>query len=219
MKTQKKLYYQFAASIALLLFVFLGYVIKFYPQSQWLTSFDHTIISFIQQITPAKTHFFKIITFLGSPIFVAGLSAVLLIMLLWRHRKIEAFYLGINMVVVAGIINQILKHVFQRPRPDFLRLASAHGFSFPSGHAMGSMLLYGTLLIFITVWTKNRYVHWIAGILLAILVLLIGMSRIYLGVHYPSDIMGGWLVGAGYLCFTYPLFRQRIFIKEFKGEY
>lgn len=219
MKTQKKLYYQFTASIMLLVFVFLGYVVKFYPNSQWLVSFDHHIISMIQQVTPLKTTFFKAITFLGSPTFDTILGIGLFILLWWKRRKIEAFYLAINMVMVAGIGNQLLKLVFQRPRPHFLRLASEGGFSFPSGHAMGSILLYGTLFIFITIWIKKRSTQWILGILLTLLVVFIGMSRIYLGVHYPSDIIGGWLVGGGYLAFTYPIFRQRIFIKEFKGEY
>lgn len=220
MKQQKKLYYQFAGSLCLLLFVFIGYVVKFYPQNAILHGFDFTLIKYIQgNITPALTQLFKSVTFLGSPTFDTLLSLVLFIVLFCKKRRLEAYYLGINIALIAGIGNQLLKLIFQRPRPDFLRLAQEGGFSFPSGHAMGSIIMYGTIFILICTFTRSQALRWVAGIACLILVALIGVSRVYLGVHYPSDIIGGWLVGGGYLLLTYPLYRHRRFIKEFKGDY
>ena len=79
-----------------------------------------------------------------------------------------------------------------------------HSYSFPSGHAAGSMILYGTLIFLIPVIIQKKVFRPLIQILLAFIIVSVGISRIYLGVHFPSDILGGFLLSLSWLCFTYP---------------
>ena len=101
--------------------------------------------------------------------------------------------------VNSSIINKILKAIFVRPRPNVLRLIKQGGYSFPSGHAMASMTFYGFLIYLIIKSNINKNIKILLTSLLTILILLIGISRIYLGVHYASDILAGYLVSIIYL--------------------
>ena len=93
----------------------------------------------------------------------------------------------------------MLKNILQRPRPTEYRIIEETGYSFPSGHSMVSMAFYGYLIYLIYKYVKNKYVKWISITLLGILICLIGISRIYLGVHYTSDVLGGFLISISYL--------------------
>jgi len=104
----------------------------------------------------------------------------------------------INLVVVT-ILNQLLKRLLQRPRPTEFRIIEETGYSFPSGHSMVSMAFYGYLIYLIYRFVKNKYLKWISIVLLSLLICLIGISRIYLGVHYTSDVLGGFLISISYL--------------------
>ena len=86
-------------------------------------------------------------------------------------------------------------HIVRRPRPSVLRLVDESGYSFPSGHSMVSVALYGIIVYTIYKNVKNKYVKWISIVLLSLLVLLIGFSRIYVGVHYFTDVVGGFTLG------------------------
>ncbi len=103
-----------------------------------------------------------------------------------------------NLVIVT-ILNQLLKAILQRPRPTEYRIVEETGYSFPSGHSMVSMAFYGYLIYLIYKYVKNKYIKWISIVLLSILVCSIGISRIYLGVHYTSDVLGGFLISMSYL--------------------
>ena len=87
----------------------------------------------------------------------------------------------------------------QRPRPTEFRIIEETGYSFPSGHSMISMAFYGYLIYLIYKYVENKNVKWILISLLSILICLIGISRIYLGVHYTSDVLGGFLISISYL--------------------
>ena len=97
--------------------------------------------------------------------------------------------------IVTTLVNQIVKHIVRRPRPSVLRLVEESGYSFPSGHSMVSVALYGIIVYTIYKNVKNKYVKWISIVLLSLLVLLIGFSRIYVGVHYFTDVVGGFTLG------------------------
>jgi len=103
-----------------------------------------------------------------------------------------------NLVIIT-ILNQSLKRILQRPRPTEYRIIQETGYSFPSGHSMISMAFYGYLIYLIYRYVKNKYIKWISISLLSILICLIGISRIYLGVHYTSDVLGGFLISISYL--------------------
>lgn len=119
----------------------------------------------------------------------------------------------------AGVLNQFVKFIFQRPRPeDSLHLIEQGGYSFPSGHAMGSIIVYGALLFLILRLSSHLLRNWVSAFFLLLLIGLIGVSRVYLGVHYPSDIIGGYSLGAAWLAFSIGLYGLAVTkIKEENG--
>lgn len=135
----------------------------------------------------------KIITQLGSAIFLIILSIIILIL----NKKI-GLLVWINLFS-STILNQILKYVIQRPRPTEFRLIDEIGYSFPSGHSMVSAAFYGFLIYLIYKKVKNNSLKILLIISLSITIFLIGISRIYLGVHYTSDVISGFLISITYL--------------------
>lgn len=120
---------------------------------------------------------------------------------LWFRLKHtwEAVILVISLAG-GGLINFILKNFFQRSRPAIEHLVQAGGYSFPSGHAMVSTTFYGMLgyLVWLNLRESNRP-SWYVPVLTVLLILAIGFSRVYLGVHYPSDVVAGFAAGGAWL--------------------
>lgn len=137
----------------------------------------------------------KFITNFGGAIFLVILTIVLFILIKDKKIGISIFS---NLAIIT-ILNQLLKRILQRPRPTEFRIIEETGYSFPSGHSMISMAFYGYLLYLIYKYVKNKYIKWTAIVLLSILICCIGISRIYLGVHYTSDVLGGFLISVSYL--------------------
>ena len=137
----------------------------------------------------------KFITNFGGAIFLITLTVILFILI--KNKKIGLSIFS-NLVIIT-VLNQLLKRILQRPRPTEFRIIEETGYSFPSGHSMVSMAFYGYLIYLIYKYVKNKYVKWILIVLLSILICSIGVSRIYLGVHYTSDVLGGFLVSISYL--------------------
>ena len=146
-------------------------------------------------ISDFATPIAKFITNFGGAIFLIILTIVLLVLI--KNKKIGISIFS-NLVIVT-ILNQLLKAILQRPRPTEYRIVEETGYSFPSGHSMVSMAFYGYLIYLIYRYVKNKYIKWISIVLLSILVCSIGISRIYLGVHYTSDVLGGFLISMSYL--------------------
>lgn len=146
-------------------------------------------------ISDFATPIAKFITNFGGAIFLIALTIVLLVLI--KNKKIGISIFS-NLVIVT-ILNQLLKAILQRPRPTEYRIVEETGYSFPSGHSMVSMAFYGYLIYLIYKYVKNNYIKWISIVLLSILVCSIGISRIYLGVHYTSDVLGGFLISMSYL--------------------
>ena len=146
-------------------------------------------------ISDFATPIAKFITNLGGAIFLIGLTALLIILI--KNKKIGLSIL-VNLAIVTGL-NQLLKRILQRPRPTEFRIVEETGYSFPSGHSMVSMAFYGYLIYLIYKYVENKYIKWSLICLLSCLVILIGTSRIYLGVHYTSDVLGGFLISISYL--------------------
>ena len=146
-------------------------------------------------ISDFATPIAKFITNFGGAIFLITLTVILFILI--KNKKIGLSIFS-NLVVIT-VLNQLLKRILQRPRPTEFRIIEETGYSFPSGHSMVSMAFYGYLIYLIYKYVKNKYVKWILIVLLSILICSIGVSRIYLGVHYTSDVLGGFLVSISYL--------------------
>ncbi|MGE5567412.1 MAG: phosphatase PAP2 family protein [Rhodospirillales bacterium] len=157
-------------------------------------AFDqHVRLALNQHASPALTAAMRVFTFLGSPVAVAAIAAAALALFYyWRWRR--ALLLFVITLAGAAVLNAALKLAFHRPRPPdtFFHTATPASYSFPSGHAMLSVCLFGTLAALISARLRSRagrVAVWLAAIAL---VLAIGLSRIYLGVHYPSDVIGGY---------------------------
>lgn len=166
--------------------------------------FNHEIMkgdiigySFISSylIHDSLTPIVKVITWFGNATFILPLTVVLFILI--KNKK-TGFLIGLNLVIVT-ILNQALKFILQRPRPTEFRIINEIGYSFPSGHSMVSMAFYGFLIYLIYKNVKNKYLKVPLIIILSLLIIMIGISRIYLGVHYTSDVLAGFLISIAYL--------------------
>ena len=160
-------------------------------------------------ISDFTTPIAKFITNFGGAIFLIILTITLFILI--KNKKIGLSII-LNLIVITGL-NQILKYILQRPRPTEYRLIEETGFSFPSGHSMVSMAFYGYLIYLIYKYVKNKDLKWISIVLLSILICYIGISRIYLGVHYTSDVLGGFLISLSYLI-VYTLIVNRYLLED-----
>jgi membrane-associated phospholipid phosphatase len=149
-------------------------------------------------ISPGLTPWFKFITFLGNHSFLVPAFSLLIIILLILRQKKEALQTLLIALSSLGLMS-LFKNLFQRNRPDHPLVEGITNYSFPSGHAMMSIAFYGLLIILAVRHIRNQSKrNWVIG-LLVLLILLIGFSRIYLRVHYPSDVIAGYCFGIAWL--------------------
>jgi undecaprenyl-diphosphatase len=182
------------------------------PLARWDVSFARWLAG---ERSTAGIDFFRAVTFVGSPAAALAVGAVVCLLLYRRRRLIEA---GLLPLVLGGaeLLNLVLKLAFHRPRPEvaFVQLDT---YSFPSGHAMISTAAYGALayLAWSRVRTRRAQLALLAGT--AALVGLICFSRLYLGVHYLSDVLGGAAGGAFWLAVSIAL--QTIYGERFAARF
>ncbi|QTD39966.1 phosphatase PAP2 family protein [Sporosarcina sp. Te-1] len=162
--------------------------------------FDETVVEFVQGwendwLTPIM----KAFTWIGSTSVVLCLIAAGTVLLYFILKERRLAYLFLTVMLGTGILNQVLKFIFKRERPDIHRLIEIGGYSFPSGHTMMSFSLYAILAYIVWRHTKTAVSRF--GLLLfsILMALMIAISRIYLGVHYPSDVAGGMAASAFWL--------------------
>lgn len=213
---KNKSIYQLIGSFTLLFFAVLCYIVRFYPET--LNGFDRGIIYAVHQLYPQMNSYFLWVTKFANPITVVILSVVFVGLFYFNKQKITALWLAVNMALISGIGNHLLKLFFHRARPTLLpHMVTEHSFSFPSGHATASTLLYGTLIFVMALFFKEKKSRLIAQIIVGILILSIVISRIYLGVHYPSDVLAGVLLGSSWLLFTYPYYKEKKIVYDLKS--
>lgn len=161
-----------------------------------IMNFDSAVYNFIISFkSNFLTNIFKFITFFGSSI---PLISICIISFLFIKNKKIPMYISINLIVTA-IFNLLLKNIIRRNRPVGYRLVEETGFSFPSGHSMASMAFYGLIIYLVFKYVKNKYAKIALCTFLSILIVAIGISRIYLGVHYASDVLAGFMISLSYL--------------------
>ena len=165
------------------------------PENAWMVRGDLAVTHWLQRHgTESGEAFFSAISLFGSTVLYLLAVAVILFSLV-RRDWLRAATVGATGLGVIGL-NNFLKLLFQRGRPEFaVEFVHGKSWSFPSGHAMDSLVVYGVLtcLLLETPFGARWRRTIIAGV--ATLVLLVGYSRVYLGVHYTSDVVGGWLAG------------------------
>ena len=203
-------------SFALLLFMIIGSIVKFYPEM--LVSFDQPIQTAIRGDLPETlTLLFRAITHLiDIPVII---SWVLIVAFVFYRKqwKMES-YLMLGNLALAGILIVAFKNIYQRPRPEILHLVEEKGFSFPSGHSLAVTIMVGTLIVILSQRIKNTIWRKIVQILLSLYIVSVLVSRIYLGVHYPSDVIASLCVGLGVLFMEFPFYDKLRFQWRFKGK-
>jgi undecaprenyl-diphosphatase len=179
---------------------------------------DWAIYEWISQFAaPSFTKGVVLVTELGSGKLIIFLGILLSLFLFKKlNRKRESLLL---LIAIAGsvLLNEGLKLVFQRSRPELVHLVEAGGYSFPSGHAMNSFVFYGMLGFILWQIFKGIYAKTISLLVCSLLPLAIGLSRIYLGVHFATDVIAGFAAGGFWLmtCFiAYNIGKRNVYLSS-----
>lgn len=175
-------------------------------------TFDRVIVNFIQGLEhPALTQIMIFFTELGSSKIIT-IIGIFLPIFMFRFLKQRSELILLPIVFIgARILNELLKEFFHRDRPDLNRLIEIGGYSFPSGHAMNSMAFYGIVTFLVSRHISSRWGRAISIVIGSLAILMIGISRVYLGVHYPSDVIAGYFASGFWLATAIWIFK---FYKE-----
>ena len=156
--------------------------------------------------TPALDDFFRTMSRLGSTIPVLALGSLLTVVT-WRRCPAVAVAVAVA-TISRPLLEFVLKAGVDRPRPDFERMVAGNGPSFPSGHPMASVALWGLLPVIVGLYTQRRAIWWASVVVAGTLIAGISASRVYLGVHWFSDVVGGLLVGTFFLVGVDTVFKR-----------
>ena len=180
----------------LLIFLILLFIIDLILViSNMTVGFDTAVYNTIRSINNEFFDtFFKVITTFFDPIILILLLAIIFINLNKKYGKNL-----LSIIVFGSVVNFIIKNIIGRERPSVLRLVDAGGYSFPSAHSMISVMFYGYLIYIINKKISNKMLRNSLEILLSVLILFICVSRIYVGVHFASDVIGGMILGLALL--------------------
>ena len=150
----------------------------------------HNSVLFLYSETSTKI--MKNITFFGCTKFIVGLCLILFIYYFYRKKKTTAFSIS-GILVLSTIVNNVVKIIIRRPRPEYITIVE-NTFSYPSGHMMASATLYGFIIFIILKSDIEKKYKAFFSTMMSLLILLIGLSRIYLGAHFFTDVFGAALI-------------------------
>ena len=161
----------------------------------FIVQFDTNVTAYVQHWPNWLQTPMVIFTTLGSPISMICIAAAVGA-IAWQHSHMRVI-VSMGTALVAMGVNTFLRHYIHRTRPDTLYVSHMWfaTSSFPSGHAFGSMVVLGLVAYLATQYLPSPW-QYIAPSIIGILILVIGLSRIYLGAHYPTDVIAGWILGA-----------------------
>jgi len=176
--------------VSLLAFIIIAYAVR----SGDTAGFDDPIRNFIYSLRANWLNtLMEGITYLGN---WQSVTVVCLLLLAYDKTRVPYGALGSTTALTVTLLNKVFKEIFARARPDdIIPLIQQGGHAFPSGHAVTSMAFYGILLVLVQTRMEDRKRATALSVVLILLIALIGPSRIYLGVHYPTDILAGWAEG------------------------
>jgi membrane-associated phospholipid phosphatase len=202
------------AGIILFLFCFAFWKFAQEMLEKELHSFDYGIIEWSQTfITPGLTNVMKFFTLIGSIKAIAFFFVLSVLLMWWKRKRWEAAFL-LGALSGSIVFNLVLKLIFHRERPTIHPLIKETGYSFPSGHSMQSFVFYSIIGYFLFLFFKRKSAKAAIVVLTAGLIFMVGISRIYLGVHYPSDVVASFAAGATWL--TVCLMAVRVIIERRK---
>lgn len=193
-----------------------------YADSSWINTLDMTLIDAIQsQVNQGKTDLLIMLTEVGNIRVTIGLTILIVLILFIKKWYAAGLWFGGTILVCAAIITKILKKAFDRSRPDFMQLIEKTTESFPSGHATATTIFYGLLGLAIILLISTLWKKVIVGFITLALISLILVSRIYLGVHFPTDVIAGFLYGSSSVLISLGVYQLvaaplQIILKKFK---
>ncbi|MCI1696305.1 phosphatase PAP2 family protein [Aneurinibacillus aneurinilyticus] len=186
---------------------------------QEVATFDRVVTGFIQSFSSVPvTKGAIFITHIGSGATLVCMMLLVGSYLLFRLKHIWETVILATSLLGGALLNGILKFIFRRTRPDIEHLVEVGGYSFPSGHAMVSAAFYGMLgyLLWINLRERSKLkLSWCVVVLTLTLIIAIGISRIYLGVHFPSDVVAGFAAGGAWVASCIVALHV---IRYYKGE-
>ena len=176
-----------------------------------LNPIDHGAREFVQRIaSPGLTTAMRLITFFGEGLVLAVAVTLLAILFLLAERKHAALLLAVAMAG-AGLLDNLLKHLFHRPRPaPFFGTPLPGSYSFPSGHALTSCCFFVVMAVLLAEREQRHHVRIAIWLGAAMLAAAIGLSRIYLGVHYATDVIAGYTFALIWLYVVVRIFRRYV---------
>ena len=173
-------------------------------QAEWINVFDHFIASpILMNRSPKSTAFYSFITDMGGTFFIVLLTLIVSLYFIWQKKDTKtAYWFILHVALGAGLLNQVVKFFFQRTRPTIEHLVLQDGYSFPSGHSMASLICYGGIAFLIIHFTQKKWIKWLTCLITVLIVSIVGLSRIYLGVHFPSDVVAGFCLAGSWFALS-----------------
>lgn len=183
-----------------------------------VTVIDYQISQYFYQLhSPMLNTVMTFTTHVGDLVVQTAVTILVILILFILKKWRTAIWYGLTVAIGAGILNGAIKELYERARPSQIEpLVEIGGYSFPSGHSMGSMIVYGGILFLILRGLRSTQLKAFISLLVFLMVLGIGLSRIYLGVHFPTDVIGGFSLGFAWLCISIALFGLKYTAKESK---
>lgn len=204
----KDSYKKYQMSLSLGIFfgiIFIVWAICVATKQNFIYTFDNNIIKVICNNNPTNLKVARSLTALGNTSTIV-IEAILLFIGLLIFKKYKLAGLEAGIMILGNTCNWIIKNIIKRSRPSVTHLVYADGYSFPSGHSLGSVTLFGSLFIITCVLVKSKPLKYFLNFLWIIFPLIIGYTRIYLHVHYPSDVFGGWIEGLTFVLIGYAIY-------------
>ncbi|MEP6712516.1 MAG: phosphatase PAP2 family protein [Ferruginibacter sp.] len=192
---------KFSLSLVLLILIFIGCLWALLLVADMVfedknLSFDEHIFALIHPyINGTNTVIIEVITFLGSQNFLLPANILLILFFLFIKKDKHDAWKVTAVAVTSTIVLFLLKFLLQRERPLVPLISKAHGYSFPSGHTFSSVVFYGMIAYIAYKNIKNKLVKWLVVAALVMLTFMVGFSRVYLKLHYASDVIAGFCLG------------------------
>lgn len=173
----------------------------------WVQSFDLYFIQLIQStVTDSGASTVRLLTDIGGTESIVVLTLLVTVTLFIKKMYVAGFWFGITVLTSPGILVHLMKRLINRDRPEFLRLAAETSQSFPSGHSTASTVFFGLSGVILILLVREKWKKGIIIFITAAIILFIMSSRIYLGVHFPTDVIAGFSFGAATVLLSISLY-------------
>ena len=195
--------------ILLSILIIIFFLILWSVLTKRITAFDTYIYNLVTTYkSDGMTKLYKFITFFGSTAFMVAL-AIFFLVIFYKSKKGGVIAVGL---IISTIINNVIKPIVKRQRPLDLMMVEETTFSFPSGHTMAAVTMYGLLIYLVWKGDFNRNIRIVLTVFLALLIIAIGLSRIYLGAHFASDVIASLVVSSIWLIIYISFVENKKFI-------